>query len=118
MHDRAAIDIWYRRLPRYLYVEELLPGSEVLEVGCGLGVGCDFLLERGARSVVGVDRDEAILSRARRRYLREGLELKAWGAGQPLPLPDASVDLVMVPDATPYWDDPGFLSEIRRVLRS
>src|SRR5215471_10501680 len=68
VNDRSAIDQWYRRLPRYLYVEDLIAGREVVEIGCGGGVGSDFLIERGAARVIGVDRDVAALEKARQRY--------------------------------------------------
>jgi ubiquinone/menaquinone biosynthesis C-methylase UbiE len=52
-----------------------LEGLEVLETGCGRGVGTQLLLERfGARKVVAMDLDEDMLRRARRRLAGYGAE--------------------------------------------
>ncbi|HJZ85607.1 MAG TPA: methyltransferase domain-containing protein [Polyangia bacterium] len=118
MDERSAIDLWYRRLPRYLYVEDLIEGCDVVEIGCGLGVGCDFLSEKGARSVRGIDRDEALLERARRRYGGGGIEFAKWDPGRGLPLPERSADLICVPEAVAWLEEAPFLDEVRRVLRA
>jgi chromosome segregation ATPase len=116
LSDRSAIDQWYRRLPRYLYVEDLVAGREVVEIGCGGGVGSDFLVERGAARVVGIDRDAAALEKARQRYAGTA-QFARWDKGKPLPVADASADLIVVPEAMTWLDEPGFLDELRRVLR-
>ena len=57
-----------------------LEGLEVLEIGCGRGVGTQLILERfGARKVFAMDLDESMLQRARRRlarYSTDRLELR------------------------------------------
>jgi SAM-dependent methyltransferase/chromosome segregation ATPase len=117
LEDRSVIDLWYRRLPRYLYLEELVAGRTIVEIGCGLGVGCDFLREQGASRVVGIDRDEALLERARKRYSREGVEFQRWVAWRGLPVGDASCDLIVVPEAKAWLAELGFLEDMRRVLK-
>ena len=115
MDDPSVIDLWHRRLPRYLYVEDLIVGRSVVEIGCGLGVGCDFFLDKGAREVVGVDRDEAILARARQRYGGGPLRFLRWEGA--LALPDGTVDLVTVPEGAEWLEESALLEEVRRILR-
>src|SRR2546429_1888063 len=115
MEARSAIDLWYRRLPRYLYLEDLISDRDVVEIGCGVGVGCDFFAEKGARAVCGIDRDDALLERARRGYGRSGVESLRWRRG--LPLADDSADLIAVPEADAWLAEDCFWDELRRVLR-
>ncbi len=45
-----------------------LEGLDVLEIGCGQGVGTQMILDYlGARKVIAIDLDESMLQRARRR---------------------------------------------------
>ncbi len=48
----------HRRLARYLYVAPLIAGKRVLEIGCGDGQGPTYLIERGAKAVLGLRIDE------------------------------------------------------------
>ncbi|HMK87361.1 MAG TPA: methyltransferase domain-containing protein [Steroidobacteraceae bacterium] len=108
-------------------VERLLEGSdigdcEVLDIGCGLGAIDELLITRhGARSVVGVDIDPALLEQMQRRIERAGLSgrvrCRRVDAG-PLPFPDASFDVVFSKDAmVQIPDKPRIFAEILRVLR-
>src|SRR5207247_14521 len=81
----------------------------------GLGVGSDFLSERGAQRVWAVERDPSVLARARQRYATGAIEFLLWNQGA-LPLRDAEADLVVVPDAIGWIAQPEFLEEVRRVL--
>jgi 2-polyprenyl-3-methyl-5-hydroxy-6-metoxy-1,4-benzoquinol methylase len=65
-----AIDLSQRlALARWLRVP---PGSEVLDVGCGVGRWSQLLARRGAQ-VTGVDLSPTMLEEARRRMDQEGL---------------------------------------------
>ena len=98
-----------------------LAGKLVLDVGCGIG-GVDLILARdhGAR-IIGLDLEEPLLARARKRFEEAGLadrgDFRRVEPG-PIPLDDASVDVVFGKDA---WvqipDKPALFSEFHRVLR-
>src|SRR5262245_8393876 len=96
-----VVDLWNRRFPRYLYVEDLLSGARVVEIGCAGGLGCEFLREKGAAHTYGVDRDRNSLDRARKLY--GDTEFLEW-RGQPLPIEPGSVDLVLVPEALEWLE--------------
>src|SRR5262249_17480752 len=74
--DSSTLDVFNRRLPLYAYLEPLLLGRRVLEVGSGDGSGADYMATRGASLVVAVDADPALVERARARYRRPNLELR------------------------------------------
>lgn len=94
-------------------------GRDVLDVGCGFGWFELAALERGARSVVGIEPDAAGLETARRHVARPGVELRVAGATD-LPFGDASFDTVAmweVLEHLPKGSEPRALAEIARVLR-
>lgn len=86
----------------------------ILDVGCGIGQTL-MALDADGRRRIGVDVDEAAIRHGRAVH-GERLEL-AVAAAERLPLPDASVDLVICRVALPYTDVPRALAEMRRVLR-
>jgi 2-polyprenyl-3-methyl-5-hydroxy-6-metoxy-1,4-benzoquinol methylase len=91
------------------------PGR-VLDVGCGEG---QFAVElaREGYAVVGVDVAEEPLRRARQRH--PGLDLRVVPVDGPWPLEDASFDIVWAGETIEHVaDTAGWLSEVRRVLRS
>src|SRR4029077_18202317 len=75
--DSSTLEVFNRRLPLYAYLEPLLLGRRVLEVGFGDGAGADYLASRGASLVVAVDLDPSLVERARARYRRPNLELRS-----------------------------------------
>jgi ubiquinone/menaquinone biosynthesis C-methylase UbiE len=93
-------------------------GSDVLEVGCGLGTDAVSFARHGAR-YTGVDLTEASVELVRTRFGLEGLtaELRTADA-ENLPFADASFDLVYshgVLHHTP--DTQRAINEVHRVLR-
>ncbi|HEX6129130.1 MAG TPA: methyltransferase domain-containing protein [Candidatus Limnocylindria bacterium] len=93
----------------------LRPGERVLDLGTGTGNALELAAGEGRR-VIGVDAAPGMLDLARRRGL--GAELVeadfAW-----LPLPDASVDVVLAVHALLFADDRiATLREWRRVAKA
>ena len=81
---------------RYHGGPALLRGKRVLDMGCGDGryaLGA----ARYAKSVVGLDIEEDLIASARQRARDAGLKNVRFevGAGQSLPFPDASFDVVI-----------------------
>lgn len=93
-------------------------GERVLDVGCGEGRFTAALAERGVRAV-GVDVAEEPLRRARARRPELDLELHRVAPAGPWPFADASFDAVWAGEVIEHVaDTAGWLSELRRVLRS
>ena len=113
--DLDIENYWFRR--HQVVYQRLAPrcaGRDVLEAGCGEGYGAD-LIAGVARRVVAVDYDEAAVAHVRRRYPR--VEVMQANLAQ-LPLPDASVDVVLNFQVIEHlWDQAQFVAECARVLR-
>lgn len=101
------------------YVPEfMVRGSSVLDVGCGDAGALIAFAENGARCA-GIETFETSLERGRLRAADHGVavDLKK-GAGEAIPFPDASFDLVMLDNVLEHVNDrPLTLREVRRVLK-
>jgi 2-polyprenyl-3-methyl-5-hydroxy-6-metoxy-1,4-benzoquinol methylase len=92
-------------------------GARVLDVGCGEGRFTSALVRAG-REVVGIDVAQEPLRRAHARE-GEALDLRLVPAEGPWPLEDVSFDAVWAGEVLEHVaDTAGWLSEVRRVLRS
>ncbi|WP_369803008.1 class I SAM-dependent methyltransferase [Mycobacterium sp. EPa45] len=112
----AEENYWFRRHEVvYRCLLDLCAGRDVLEAGCGEGYGAD-LIASVARRVVAVDYDAATVAHVAARY--PGVEVVE-GNLAALPLPDASVDVVVNFQVIEHlWDQPQFVAECARVLRA
>jgi ArsR family transcriptional regulator len=97
----------------------LLPPLDVADIGCGEGY---LTLEaaRWARSVVGIDRSDEVLERAKALGARRHVRNVEWKKGDlaRLPLRDESVDVALLSQALHHASDPErVMAEATRVLR-
>ncbi len=113
--DLDIENYWFRRHQVvYQRLATHCVGRDVLEAGCGEGYGADLIAER-ARRVVAVDYDEAAVAHVRSRYPR--VEVMRANLAE-LPLPDASMDVVVNFQVIEHlWDQTQFVKECARVLR-
>ncbi|MGY4710129.1 class I SAM-dependent methyltransferase [Mycolicibacterium sp. CBM1] len=111
----AQENYWFRRHEVvYRRLSSLCAGRDVLEAGCGEGYGADLLASVATR-VIAVDYDAATVAHVRARYPR--VQVVAGNLAS-LPLPDASVDVVVNFQVIEHlWDQPQFVTECFRVLR-
>ncbi|MBW4043265.1 MAG: class I SAM-dependent methyltransferase [Acidobacteria bacterium] len=111
-----AADAYVAGRPEYpaALVEWLVRGaSDVADVGAGTGK-LTAALVRGGRRVTAVEPDAGMLAALRREVPEAGA---LQGAGEALPLPDASVDAVVYGQAWHWVDVPSASAEAARVLR-
>jgi 2-polyprenyl-3-methyl-5-hydroxy-6-metoxy-1,4-benzoquinol methylase len=91
-------------------------GARVLDVGCGEGRFTTELVRAG-RDALGIDVAEEPLRRARERD--PGIDVRRVSPHEPWPLEDVSFDAVWAGEVIEHVvDTAGWLSEVRRVLRS
>jgi O-antigen biosynthesis protein len=109
-------NIELEHLHRYVCAADLAAAKDVLDIASGEGYG-SAILSWTARSVIGVDISDEAVDHAQRRYQNEKLQFRR-GAAASIPLPDASVDLVVSFETIEHHDQhEKMLAEIKRVLR-
>jgi trans-aconitate methyltransferase len=77
-----------------------LSGKSFLDVGCNEGFFCGFAGFQGAARVVGIDRSEAFLARARRRFTDCQFLAQGWET-----LPEERFDVILLASALHYAED-------------
>jgi ubiquinone/menaquinone biosynthesis C-methylase UbiE len=108
--------MYYEHMHRYAIAAEFAYGSDVLDIACGEGYG-SARLAATARSVVGVDIDEASIRHASARYTAANLVFRA-GSASAIPLESESIDLVVSFETLEHLvEHDEMMTEIRRVLR-
>lgn len=100
---------------RYYIAGQFVQEKQVLEVGCGAGLGLGYLGRR-AKRVVGGDYAEDNLRCAQHHY-KERVLLVSLDAHE-LPFKDDCFDVVVAVEVIQYLRLPEFLGECRRVLKS
>jgi SAM-dependent methyltransferase len=111
-------EIVYEHVHRYAFARRYAAGKRVLDVACGEGYG-SALLATVAASVTGVDIDAATVAHARAAYASRANLAFVEGSAAQLPMPDASVDLVVSFETIEHLatvDQPRMLAEFSRVL--
>src|SRR5262249_27700624 len=105
--------------PEWPTLRSMLPpleGARVLDLGCGFGAFARWARAVGAASVLGVDRSENMLARARIQTPDPGVTY-VMADIEHLALPEASFDLVYSALALHYIEDFGAVCvTIRRLL--
>ncbi|WP_218138408.1 methyltransferase domain-containing protein [Nitrosomonas eutropha] len=114
--NQAHGDIELEHFHRYLLACELATQKIVLDIACGAGYG-SAMLARQAAYVIGVDISENAVAHARSKYQVANLDFRQ-GSCSAIPLPDASVDLVVSFETIEHHSDhEEMMLEIKRVLR-
>lgn len=103
-------------LHRYAIASDLCANKVVLDIASGEGYG-SILLAKKAKSVAGVDIDEATILLAKEKYKANNLEYKV-GSADNIPYNDGSFDIVVSFETLEHHDKhTEMMQEIRRVLK-
>jgi SAM-dependent methyltransferase len=112
---QVDVDLWNEHLARYAFAARFASRGRVVDAGCGTGYG-SAELARSAGSVLGLDSSPEAVRYARDHYAARNLRFLTASCGA-LPLPDASVELVVALEVIEHLTEwQGFLAEARRVL--
>jgi ubiquinone/menaquinone biosynthesis C-methylase UbiE len=98
----------YAATDRLYELCHLQDAQEVLEVGCGIGVGPVYMAKRFNHRVVAVDLSEKMLSWARKRARRQGVADRITfrqGDVRKLPFEDGRFDAVIVESVLAFVED-------------
>lgn len=71
-----AQKMYQEHLARYAFAAQFAVGADVLDVGCGVGYGSQWLGKAGAKSVLGFDLSEAAVDHARMNYFHPAVSFK------------------------------------------
>lgn len=99
---------------RYYLAGKLAEGRDVLEIGCGSGIGISYLSEKSANYTGGEFSDENLVF-IRKKYGAQGKVKKV--DAHNMPFADGSFDVVVALAMIYYLNMKIFLYEVRRVLR-
>lgn len=109
--------VYYEHVSRYFFASQFVKNKLVLDVACGSGYGSYYLLEKGAKQVVGIDIDQKTIEYAKKRYKKKNL-IFIKGSAENLPLQEKAFDLVVSLETIEHLKNQHlFLKEIKRVLR-
>jgi glycosyltransferase involved in cell wall biosynthesis/SAM-dependent methyltransferase len=104
-------------LHRYAIAREYVRGKHILDIACGEGYGAR-LLSQVAATVVGVDISADVVSHANKKYGNGSSVRFEVGSCEDIPLPDASVDVVVSFETLEHCaDHDRLMAEFKRVLR-
>jgi DNA repair exonuclease SbcCD ATPase subunit len=116
MSELSAKEILNRRLPLYAYLEPLLVGRRVLELGSGSGAAAAYLASHGAAHVLGVETDPALVERARARFDAPNVTFRLAQSLLDLVPGAAPFDVVLVPEAEALVRRPEAIPALARLI--
>ena len=103
---------------RYLFASKFVKGKNCLDIACGGGFGSNYLVEKGAKNVIGVDISKDAINYAKKKY-GENRSLHFIRANATdLPFPDNTFDIIVSFETIEHIKEyEKFLSECKRCLR-
>lgn len=112
----AKGDFVAEHLHRYAFASQYATSLDVVDIACGEGYGSAWLSQT-AKSVIGIDCDNATIAHAQKKYRRENLKF-AQGHAENIPLPDQSADLAVSFETIEHLENhTAMLQELKRILR-
>ena len=101
---------------RYIFASRFVRDKTVLDIACGSGYGGSYLLNKGARTVIGGDSSEDAIDQALEFYKKDNLEFILLDATK-MPISDNAFEVIVSFETIEHIPEyEKFLSECQRVL--
>jgi SAM-dependent methyltransferase len=71
-----AQKMYQEHVARYAFAAQLVRGQDVLDVGCGVGYGSQWLAKSGAKSVLGIDIAKDAIGHAKKNYFHPAVSFR------------------------------------------
>ena len=111
-----AQKMYQEHIARYAFAAQFADGRDVLDVGCGVGYGSQWLARAGAKSVLGIDLAEDAIEHARKNYFHPVVTYRMLNAAE-IDVED-NVDVAVCFELIEHVrDQVRVLDGIRRALR-
>ena len=75
-HNESLISSYAEHIQRYQFASTFCQSKHVLDAGCGVGYGSQYLSANGARYVLAIDISDAALYEAKERFGRDNLKFE------------------------------------------
>jgi 2-polyprenyl-3-methyl-5-hydroxy-6-metoxy-1,4-benzoquinol methylase len=72
-HDDSLVSSYAEHIQRYNFALKFCEGKRVLDAGCGIGYGSQYLAANGAKFVLALDISEEALREARQKFAHQNL---------------------------------------------
>jgi ubiquinone/menaquinone biosynthesis C-methylase UbiE len=103
---------------RYVFASKFVKGKSVLDAGCGIGYGSNFIAKAGAKKVIGIDISKDAIKVAKQRYENEQIQFMIMDITQ-LEFPENSFDVICCFEVIEHIKNyHKALSELKRVLKN
>lgn len=109
--------MYNEHISRYIFAGQFIKNKIVLDIACGSGYGGYYLLNNGAKEVIGVDNSGDAVSYARYKYHKKNLFFLK-GDAENLAFPNNKFDVIVSMETIEHLRNPQkFIKEIKRVLK-
>lgn len=102
---------------RYYTISQFVKDKQVLDVGCGAGIGLGYLVRKGAKHVVGGDYSKDNLRIAKQHYTDNDKITLIYMDAHNIPFWDNYFDVLSAMQVLQYLDANKFVTECYRVLK-
>lgn len=111
-----AQKMYQEHIARYAFASQFVDSKDVLDVGCGVGYGSQWLGREGAKSVLGIDLADDAIDHARKNYFHPAVTYRTLNAAE-IDVED-SVDVAVCFELIEHvHDQVKVLDGIKRALR-
>lgn len=99
--------------------EQIDPGSNILDAGCGTGQTAAYLYNQYGAHITGIDINPVMLMKAQKRFTSQQMPVQVIHASiEELPFADNHFDMVLAESVLAFVTKEKALTEINRVLKS